>query len=456
MDLEAGGVSRLRRAVAVLALGGALALIGFGRTSAELPAAAAASPARIHVRFWHMWTAEWKAVVDRIVARFNASQTEYWVDALSVPPTGAESKFLLAVVGGDPPDVMAQWQYVIPTWAKSGMLTPLDGLMSEADKQTFEREAYPVAKKIGAYSGKLYGMPIGINAWACYYRKDHLREAGIDPQHLPATLEGLVELGRKLDRSDEHGNLTQLGFLPQGLKFFAPLFDGGFYDESRQQLLLDSPANRRALEYLVAERKRLGFERVTRFDSAQNAGFGLEWPFASGSVSMTLDGQWRIEQLAKYAPQLEYGVIPLPPPQGGQTLAGFADGNFMIVPHGAKHSAGAWALIRFWSGLADPERAAELFSWGGWLPGLKSVAQAAAFRAYLRKYPQLGSFLELLPSPHLQTLPPVPFQTFVLDRIVSADDAASRGDLSPPAALGRLEVEVSEEQARRRSLGDAE
>ena len=103
---------------------------------------------------------------------------------------------MLAVVGGDPPDVMAQWQYVIPTWAKSGMLTPLGGLMSETDRETFEREAYPVAKKIGGYAGQLYGMPIGINAWACYYRKDQLRALGVDPQHLPSTLEGLVELGR--------------------------------------------------------------------------------------------------------------------------------------------------------------------------------------------------------------------------------------------------------------------
>src|SRR5688572_4183215 len=106
---------------------------------------------RAQVRFWHMWTAEWKVVVDRIVERFNQSQDRYEVVALSVPPTGAESKFLLAVVGGDPPDVMAQWQNVIPTWADSSLIVPLDDLMSARDAEIFARDAYPVVKKIGSY-----------------------------------------------------------------------------------------------------------------------------------------------------------------------------------------------------------------------------------------------------------------------------------------------------------------
>lgn len=447
----------MRRGLIALALGAALLVYVLGDPVGATPTAIAA-PGRIKVRFWHMWTAEWKLVVDRIVERFNQRQSQYWVEALSIPPAGAvgaESKFLLAAVGGDPPDVMAQWQNVIPTWASSGMLTPLDDLMSAQDRAVFERDAYPVAKKIGSYGGRLYGMAIGVNTRALYYRKDQLREAGLDPENLPTTLEGIFELGRKLDRFDAGGNLTRLGFQPPGLELYAPLFGGGFYDEQNGRLLLDSEANLRALEYVVTQRAALGMERVTRFDSAQNAGFGLEWPFVSGSISMTVDGQWRVEQLAKYAPHLDYGVVPVPPAAGGQPLAGFATGNFMIVPRGAKQAAGAWALIRFWSGLAEPEQAAELHAWGGWLPGIRAVAQSEAFQGHVHQYPQLGSFMQLLPSAGLQTAPPTPAQTFLLDRARVADQNASRGTLSPSAALAQLRREVEDEQARRRSLGHA-
>src|SRR5512137_1096284 len=59
-------------------------------------------PDRKPVRFWHMWTANWKDVVEDICKRFNESQTEYEVIPLSVPGQASDSKFLLAVAGGDP------------------------------------------------------------------------------------------------------------------------------------------------------------------------------------------------------------------------------------------------------------------------------------------------------------------------------------------------------------------
>jgi hypothetical protein len=81
---------RLKRWLLLLALAACALLLVLGEPAhAPNAAAAAAAPARTHVRFWHMWTAEWKVVVDRIVERFNRSQSEYWVDALSLPPNGA-------------------------------------------------------------------------------------------------------------------------------------------------------------------------------------------------------------------------------------------------------------------------------------------------------------------------------------------------------------------------------
>lgn len=443
--------SRARRAVlyAVSALGGALIASVLLAPGPPLRA----HPARTEVRFWHMWTAEWKTVVDRIVTRFNESQDEYEVVALSVPASSADSKFLLAVVGGDPPDVMAEWNPVIPTWAESGMLTPLSELMSADEAAAFEREAYPAAKKIGQYRGKLYGLAVGINLWAAYYRTDALTDAGLDPAHFPSSLEELVRWGAKLDQFDAQGNLTRIGFLPSSLPQYAPLFGGGFYDWQKGVLTLDTEPNRRALSFLVENRKRLGLDRVMRFDSSQNAGSGIEWPFMTGAYAITVDGQWRVEQLARYAPELHYGVAAIPPPQGGKLNAGWTSGNFMVVPRGAKQARGAWQFMKFWSGLVEPERAAELYTWGGWLPSFPAVANAPAFQNYLQKYPQFRKFVELMPSENWDAAAPVPYQIYLADREGAADQLAARGVLEPSAALAALQRQVEEEIARRRKLG---
>jgi multiple sugar transport system substrate-binding protein len=411
-------------------------------------------PGRTPVRFWHMWTGEWKDVIDKIADRFNQSQSEFDVQALSVPTQGADVKLLLAAAGGDPPDVMAQWNPVIPTWANNGLLTPLDSLMTPEEHSRFEQEAYPVVKRLGEYKGHLYGLTIGLNIHACYYRPDHFREAGLDPDHFPTTMEELVAVGEKLNRFDKAHNLTRIGFMPKDFRHMAPIFGGGFYDWDRGELTIKTEQNLRALTFLADERRKLGFSNVVRFESGLNTGgFSVEWPFISGAYSVLIDGQWRVEQVGKFAPNLEYRVAPIPPPKGGRKLSGWSNGNFLVIPKAAHHRDGAWEFVKFWSGLEQPERAAEFYTMGGWLPLSPAVANAPKYQEYLRKYPQFRTFLEILPSENIQPLPPVPYQVFLMDGIKRAEEAATRGTLTPEQALDKLDRDLAHERARRKEIG---
>jgi len=433
---------------------GALAVVGVILVFALPGATPRKYPDRTPVRFWHMWTAEWKDVVDRIVVRFNESQDGYEVIPLSVPGTAADSKFLLSVAGGAPPDVMAQWNQVIPKWAESGLIIPLNSLMSSEEWEQFQRTTYPAALKIGMYKGDLYGVTTGLDIYACYCRLADLREAGLDTSNFPETLEELVRWGRQLTTFTSDGDLGRIGFLPSWFAIYAPAFGGGFYDWTKNTVILNTPANLRALTFLVDERRRLGFENVVRFESGLTVGLGnAQLPFISGAYSITVDGQWRVEQIAKYAPELEYATFPIPPPEGGRKHAGWVNGNFMIIPKGAEHARGAWEFIKFWSGIENPERAAEFYTWGGWLPMCAAIAEAPAYRDYIQKYPQFKTFLDVLPSENIQPTPPVPYQLYLWDRISQADNAAQRGTLTPQAALERLEKEIAQEVETRRLFG---
>ena len=504
-------------------------------------------PDRIEVRMWHMWTAEWKDVVDKIVDRFNESQDKYELVALSIPGPAANAKFLLAVAGDDPPDCMAQWFPVIPKWADSDLLLPLNELMTDREWANFKANAYPIAKKIGIYKGNLYGVTTGLNIWACYYRMDHLypvlepvesgfigaadrlyrlalklaplskpataeQQAGFHKaldwlqrrvQRLvpldrlmareerasfhetaypvvhsiaihnrklhgiitglsilrglnfpPKTLEKLCALGRKLNRFKD-GDLTRLGFLPRWWAHYVPGFGGAFCDwqGDSSKLTLDRPENLAALKFLVERRKELGFDNIQRFQSGLQQGFAGEWPFISGQYSVLADGQWKIVQLTDYAPEVWYGTAPIPPPAGGKAGFGWSNGNFMIIPKNAKCPAGAWEFIKFWSGLAEPERAAEFYTWGGWLPLSPAIAKAPAYRRYVRQRPQFQTFLDMIPSENIHPTPPVAYQDYLFDRIGQADDSAMRSILTPKEALGRLIREIEIERKRRRETG---
>jgi len=400
-------------------------------------------PDREKVVFWHMWTAKWEKVVQEIVDRFNASQTQWEVVALVVP--GGSLKTLIATAGGDPPDVMAQWDPVIPAWAERGALTPLDEILDPKDWAYLEKNMYPAVRAIGTYKGHFYGLSTGMNIWAIYYRPSRFREAGLDPDRFPETLEELDAAAAKLFRYDAAGRITRIGFMPRWLSQWSAVFGGSFYDATRGELTLLDPGALRALEWMTDYTKRYGFERVQQFESGLTTSMGASWPFISGAYAITVDGQWRIQDLAE-AKESDYRTAPIPPPEGGKPLACWSNGNFMVVPSGAKHKQGALAFMKFWSGVDDPERAAEFYTWGGWLPITPDVANARRYQQYIRENPEFATFVRVLASPNVQVSPPVPIQAYLMNRLGSAEDAALRGTLTPRQAMERLDEEIRREQ----------
>jgi multiple sugar transport system substrate-binding protein len=310
-----------------------------------------------------------------------------------------------------------------------------------------------VIHKNGWYKGHLYGMVMGFDVFACYYRPDQFREAGLDPDRFPATLEDLTATARRLDRYDGAKHLTRLGFLPGGIFQYAPAFGGTFYDTQANKVVLNTPENRRALKYIVDSEKYYGFDTLTRFNAGLKSGAGATWPFIDGSECIVLAVESRIRQLAQYAPDLKYRVAPLPPPAGGKPLATYSLPDYVTIPVGAKHSEGAWEFLKFWSGLDNPQQAARFNVMFGFLPTSPQMAASPAYQAFLRKNPQYRTFVALAASKNSLSIPPVPYQTFLIDRIATADDLAESGAKTPEQALAGLEQEVRREQVRRKELG---
>jgi multiple sugar transport system substrate-binding protein len=434
-----------------------LAWILSPNTAIKTPAATAAAVKhhRIPVYYWHMWSGEWLPVMDHVCDEFNASQDKYEVIPLQIPYAESDQKFLLAVAGGNPPDLMAQWSPAITAWAQSGILEPLDQRMTPAEHNYFMYQTYPVVHENGWYKGHLYGLLINFDVYACYYRTDLFKQAGLNPNQFPTTMEELNDDGMKLNQTDSSGRLTRIGFLPTMFSNFLPSYGGGLYDPLTPSVQVLTPPNLRAMQFIVDAHKKLGFDRVVRF----NSGFGNQdtegWPFITGQFAVTLDGEWRVQQLAKYAPKLQYKVAMLPPPAGGVPDASFSSSDFMTIPSGAKHADGAWAFIKFWEGIDHPAQAAKYKISFGWLPASPEQAAAPDYQKYLKLYPQYKTFVQLAASKHIVSLPPIPYAVFLQDKMTADDDLAERGVLTATRALVLLQHQVSEQEQERKALGYA-
>lgn len=402
---------------------------------------------RTEVVFWHMWTGEWEEVVGRIIARFNASQDRIRVRPLVV--TGdANTKLLLALAGGDPPDIMAQWNQVIPAWAHKRALVPLDTLMPHADYAQMRRWLYPAAREIGTYDGHLYAVCVALNSHCLLLNTRMVREAGLDPARPPRTIHELDRWAAGMFRRDPRGKLERVGFLPTGLQHWAAVFGGELYDPLQHRITANDPRVVQALDWMVSYSRQYDVNRIVSFQAGLTQQIGSTYPFIGRKFAMLADGQWRVEDMRKFAPGMEYAVAPLPYPPGGRPNACWVNGNSLIVPRGARHPREALEFARYWCGWKDPAAAAEIATWGGWIPASAAITREPAYQEYLRKNPHFRTFLEVAASPNVRTTPPVPVQAFYWDRLQAAEDAALRLEVTPRAALDQVTFETQRELDR--------
>src|SRR5579883_2642262 len=109
------------------------------------------------VTYWHEWSGQWEFVVDRIVAWFNALHPSYFVKPLVISGD-YRAKFLSAVAGGSPPDVLSDIsdQLAVPAWADQDALKPLDDFLGTGEMAAFKSWFWPICWSIGTYKGKLW------------------------------------------------------------------------------------------------------------------------------------------------------------------------------------------------------------------------------------------------------------------------------------------------------------
>ena len=397
---------------------------------------------RREVVFWHFWGGEDRDVVERIVDRFNHQhQNEYFVRAVAMPGANLDLKFFLALTGGEPPDLLNQDDPVVADWAHRQALVPIDELATAAEIDELPSWLLPAASKLGSYDGRLYALCNGLDVRALYYNKTMLSAHGLAP---PETLAELDAIAETIAPPGAEGSRASFGYLPDPRRLWAwgIVFGGRFYDPQTGEITADGEPIVRALDWITGYRRRYGAEQVAAFRVGDQSLPGATFPLLEGRYAIVMDGQWRVRDIARAQqaqseqgrPVTEYGVCPLPPPAGGRRRAGWVNGNFFVVPRGAKNPDGAWAFMKFWSGFGGHEaEAARICVAGGWIPPSQAVVDQPAFQQHLEEQPLLATLVQLAAGPDQVPTPVIPGAGQFYKEIVNVAETAMYDDSAPPA-----------------------
>ena len=118
---------------------------------------------------------------------------------LSLPGAGGRAPFMLSLAGGNAPDIYFCWFHIMRHDIEQGFLYPLnewigddqdgDGMISDAEAEWHGWRKVPqLWRQVATRDGKVYGVPMaGVWYYGIVYRKDLVRQAGLDPEYTPET-----------------------------------------------------------------------------------------------------------------------------------------------------------------------------------------------------------------------------------------------------------------------------
>jgi len=172
-------------------------------------------------------------------------------------------------------------------------------------------------------------------------------------------------------------------------------------------------------------------------------------PFYVGKIAMMFQGEWNPWWVRKFAPQMEYGVAPIPPPASNPERARstWLGGNMICIPKGSKHRKEAWDLL-VWM---QTDEAQILFaSLMNNVPNRRSALKAEELRTGELYKERFGVFLDLADSPNAGHFPPLPVANLYNAEMGNANESIMEGAKTPEQAFGDVYRRVQRELDRYR------
>jgi multiple sugar transport system substrate-binding protein len=217
-------------------------------------------------------------------------------------------KLVTAFAGGVGPDLFITSPGTFMDLANNNVMAPLDDVMADV-KSGFQ----PAALAAASLNGEVVGIPYEIQPLGLFYRKDYLLAAGVQP---PTTWDELIEACKAIKATKHTPLVMEVAPGPyQNFTWypFAWMGGGDVMNADWTQSTMRSDGVVAALD-LWGRLIRDGYvPKSIKTYSDDPAQLG------NGETAMIIATIYSIAGMSKF-PDVEYGVVPLPSPPGGQPV----------------------------------------------------------------------------------------------------------------------------------------
>ena len=359
---------------------------------------AATGFAQTKITFWYGLTGFNGEVVKQVVNKYNASQSQYVVEAVSQPDYDATiNKLNTSLAGGELPNVVQVYDVGTQRMVDTKKVKAVGDLISQ-EKLDIAADLEPAVASYYTVGGKLWSMPFNSSAPVLYFNAAAFKEVGLDPAQRVWTYDELLSAAKRLTKKDADGKVLRYGL---GFTLYSWIFEE---ELATQGVVFADPNNGRTQRAAkLVFNNAAGVNWLNFLKKAADDGVGRSYgidgganstardaAFVNGEAAFTLPSiaglRGYIKSAADAGKGVEVGVAYIPRPAGARGGVIIGGASLWITNTGsADQQAGAWDFVKFTS---RPEIQAFFSSNTGYYPTRKAAYAQPEMKAALVKFPQ--------------------------------------------------------------------
>ena len=258
------------------------------------------------------WQYSYKArldAMDKLIEAFEAENPDINVIQTNFPYAQYRTKVAASVAAGEGPDVVQLYYGWLDDYLSAEILQPLSKKFFP--NQAIEDDFFPIVGTMKV-NGSYYALPTAVRSLGLFWNKKIFREAGLDPNKPPETLDELIDVAKKLTKRDRAGNIIQVGLtmgpINQDHNWWREVlvrqFGGEPYNADNTEVTYMNQAGLNAFQYYADFALTHETSVVDFMDKGEIA-------FKAGRAAMHIDGSF-VLSLFNRTRRLEWGVTELP------------------------------------------------------------------------------------------------------------------------------------------------
>ncbi len=267
----------------------------------------------VEIQYWqYVFDARIKAM-DQLIANFEKANPDIKVVQTTFPYADYQTKVAAAITAGEGPDVVQFYYGWLQNFKDGKLIQPLP--QDAFPHAQIEKDFFPIISAM-KQDGEYWGLPTAVRSLALFYNKNIFKEAGLDPNKPPTTLDELVTDAVKTAKHDAGGNITSEGLAvdmaAQDHQWWREVlvrqFGGVPYNDDYSKVTYDDAHGLAALKW---------YTDLTTVHKVGQSGFmdEAQAAFKGGRAAMVIDGSFRLGSFSQIK-DFDWGVTELPEKDG--------------------------------------------------------------------------------------------------------------------------------------------